>query len=326
VLRSLLNRLLGATSSSTSTRSRIDETNAQWVLGRVAALGRSEWQSLVRAHADAGRSGPIPLKDVQDRAERIGYPILEATQEAGRLALNAAGPEAAEAWRKSLVLIAKGTPGEGWQERDQRLYEIAWAHMSAAEWAAAYVVARRTLPEVDWFAFWSVYRPIFGTPPSDITPASVLGALKALDAEEWSRLASSEGASQRPDGTSRTDAVLGRATVAMQSSNMSAQVGVATEEARIEAREIALVAAGPEATAAHRRVAAIARGSGVGLLVDPSDAQLAEPAWLYMDAASNAVLVACARTYLSAADFLAAWEPYEATIGRRIGGSTASQT
>lgn len=314
----LWNRVRG-TDSRQDAKESIESSNARWVVGRIAELTPEEWESLVRAHGQAGRSGPIPVEDVRSRAERIGYPILEVTGEAGRMALEAAGPDATTVWRKSLVATMKGTQIEDWQEGDQRLYEHAWAYMSAAEWAAGFVVARRTIDDGEWREFWSTYRPILGTPPSEIAPEAVLDALRSLDAEGWRRLAVAEASTQRQDGSSPSDDIIARATIQLQRSAHASATALATEQARDAARRTALAAAGPEAAKAYRTIEAITKGTGRSLMVDPRDAEMAERAWTYMDAASNAVLVAAAGPFMAGADFDAAWAPYGAVLGPHFG-------
>lgn len=70
-----------------------------WLLRRLGALTPGEWQSLVAAHAEAGRAGPAPFDDLSVRSEAVGVRAFDATHEASMIAIRAVGDEAADGWR-----------------------------------------------------------------------------------------------------------------------------------------------------------------------------------------------------------------------------------
>lgn len=301
--------------------------NARWILGRFAEMSDAEWSILVAAHASTGRRGPAPRQDLQDRGERLDFSIHEVTFDASTLALRASGDDAAAAWRRSLVSTSKAMAGgprppEVSPEEDA-LYMRAWAYMSAAQWTAGYVVARRTILADEWRGFWRTYCGVLGVPPSEqhaerITCESVLDALRSFRYDDWLRLGGYESKSQITEDATRVQGIYDRAGLAMTKSPIGDTTRRQIEAARETARTLALAAAGPQAAEAHQRIDAITKGRGRSLLVDPADGAAAEPVWQFMDAASNAVLAAGLRPFLTSGEFETLWKPYASTLGESI--------
>jgi hypothetical protein len=162
-------RLLGRRREEPSSTSR----EVTWLLRRLGALTPGEWQTLVAAHAGAGRAGPAPFDDLSVRSAAVGVRAFDATHEASMIAIRAVGDEAADGWREAMVVtslsrMGREVPANAMKFSDadrERLYYHAWSYMSPAEWASGYLAVRGTFTDAEWSAFWQPYRSVLGEPP-----------------------------------------------------------------------------------------------------------------------------------------------------------------
>jgi hypothetical protein len=145
----------------------------QWLLERLASLDAMTWASVAAEHQVAGRTGPAPFAEFARGNVGLSTAAAEATREAGVLALSAAGPDAAAAWRAEgleagrrsrgvppSVAVDPAAEAELWKQA-----EFAWWLLSAAEWATAIMASRPAMDDSQFTALWAPYEIWLGSPP-----------------------------------------------------------------------------------------------------------------------------------------------------------------
>lgn len=155
-----------------------------------------------------------------------------------------------------------------------------------------------------------------GPAPSEepLSTQSVLRALGAMPELDWVRLAAVEHARQAdPDSIKNEHRIYRAAYASADRHGARDHLKWVMDTARQEATELARVAAGEEALAAHARFEAVVSGRG-GLLADPSDAPAVGRYLGFVDAATNAVSAAALRPHVSRRDFSSLWQGYTAVV------------
>jgi hypothetical protein len=110
------------------------------LLDALARLSPMAWDSLVRANDQADRHRP-PDSDASS-LRQVDY-MTAAGNDAARIALAAAGPAAADAWRLDLGRVgreSRGETGASMSYQEEELARRAWGYRFAAQHMAWLVV------------------------------------------------------------------------------------------------------------------------------------------------------------------------------------------
>jgi hypothetical protein len=121
-----------------------------------------------------------------------------------------------------------------------------------------------------------------------------------------------DAGSADPDSIKNAERIYRDAYATARRRGLFDQLGRELLAVRQEATEVAKVAAGEEALAAHRRFEAVFNGRGV--LADPADAPAVGRYLGFMDAAKNAVSTAALRPHISRQDFAHLWRGYATVL------------
>ena len=155
-----------------------------------------------------------------------------------------------------------------------------------------------------------------GPAPSEepLSTQSVLRALGAMSELDWVRLAAVEQARQAdPDSIKNEERIYRGAYATADRRGVLDHLGREAWVARQEATDLARVAAGEVALAAHARFEAVVSGRA-GLLADPADAPAVERYLRFLDAATNAVSAAVLRPHISRRDFAYLWQGHATVL------------
>ena len=152
-----------------------------------------------------------------------------------------------------------------------------------------------------------------GPTEEPLSAESVLRALRAMPELDWVRLAAVEYSQQAdPDSTKNEQRINRGAHASADRHGVPGHLQREMDNARQKATELARVSAGEEALAAHARFEAVL--SGRRLLADPADAPAVERYLGFVDAATNAVIVAALRPHVSRRDFAYLWQGYATVL------------